>query len=188
MTYRNIIEYSCMSNNDERISYTDKPLNSKDVFSQDKFLVFSRPVYDLEIEEGLKTHKYSISCFDEKIPDITSFLDTLYRLKFRYEGLKVISQKEITIEHIIKYISDSFYDCMSGGMPAYLGSICKRLCEEFPDEIDLAMELYPCSEETKENGWYTLKDFLEEINPPDIDIHLDKMRKKLPSVSSFLLE
>jgi len=188
--WRTVVEMSCMQNNDEHVLYTEEEIKSEQVekFVQiDRWvspvLVFSRPVFDEEIEDGLT---FATEVFNEKTPDITHFLDAMYKLKMRIVLVKYIKEANNkdwdAIKFIIKDIITQYYDCMSRGLPTYLGSIIKELVECCPG-IDLDMPLYP-----KKYGMHLLKDFLKEVDPPDIKKHLIRIRKQIPSLPTFLLE
>jgi hypothetical protein len=189
--YRSIVEMSCMQNNDERVLYTEEEIlydQVKEHINGNRFdspkLVFSRPVFDAEIDDGLNFAMET----NNKIPDITRFLDALYRLKVRFDFVRELKkanpQDWDPIPFIIRDITSQFYDCMSGGLPVYLGSIVKEIIDFYPN-IDLDMTLYPKDEEED----YLLKDFLKEMeNAPDIKQHLTVMRKQIPCLPGFLLE
>lgn len=190
MKYRNIIEMSCMSNNDERIMYTDEEL-PWDVkikgggFMEHPKLVISRPVFPEEIEAGLNT-SWEGSVWDDnmpKMPDLTLALDDFYKLKRDIDFGRNFLGRDLqsTINNAIAY---SFYDCMSGGAGVYFLSACRWFIEHY--SLDLNDEVYPASESrpgSGPRGWYTLGDFLEEIkNIPRIE----EMIEKLPAVAKLL--
>ena len=192
--FRTIIERSVMSNNDEYSLYTNKEMTQeivdrmpKTMFSENH-LVVSRPVFDIEIEEGLDVFrsKTMVSCFDEKIPEITKFFDSLFEMKKCINRMKEIHSdkneeelKKIIKNFMVRHYTCHFYDCMSGGLKKYAGLI---LCEFIKQMgIDEKMELYP-----KQDGYYTVKDFLNEFrNNGKLHEIIRKLNKdkKLPSIS-----
>ncbi len=185
MIYRVIVELSPMSNNNERIYYKGESLEIGKTLPNGATIVISRPVYDVEITRGLKVHKEGgVSLFDEETPDITSFLDSLYKMKDYCDAAKSVFP-DFSIKTIVKHFIVQFYDCMSGGIPFYISSIIKEICEK--TDIDRNMEIYP-GEKGSSNGYYTLQDFLDKVNPPSLaDIEVI-IQKEIPNVSRFLLE
>jgi len=201
--YRNIVERSCMSNNNEIITYTPHKL-SYDSFKTYK-LVISRPVYDYEIEEGLKIiNNKEISTFNEKVPDITQFLDGLYRLKIRFEWDKKMFHEYTLEKSINHYVSYNYYDCMSGGCNGYILSMFRYIIENTED-FNLDEKLYPgkndfdengkpCSQKEKEalnekDSWYDYHDFLKSIEKIErFEDITKKFKNKLPDIKQFLLE
>ena len=189
MLYRIVVEYSCMSNNDERIYYIDH--YEKDTFEKEKFIcnndgriVISRPVYDIEIEQGLKTEVVGLSMFDEKTPDITSFFDGIYKMKSYCDVFKDIIV-DFNIKHIVDHFAAQYYDCMSGGLSIYITSIIKELSKR--DDVDKSIRIYP-GKNKEGDEWYTLQDFLDSVDPPSIEEIKNLFQKQIPSISQFLLE
>lgn len=190
-TYRTVIERSCMSNNDEFVLYTDQPITREIVskmpsipFDENK-LVLSRPVFDIEIEDGLDIHKSYTDLHDEFQPEITRFFDSIFKLKDFIDLFKEISSfkedKEKLINFIVYRYSCFYYDCMSGGLKQYDGALLLEIIKHF--NIDENMELYP-----KQDGSYTVKDFVNDFSKhsPDLSIIKDKLdkNKALPSICS----
>jgi len=174
--FRTVIERSVMQNNDEWASYSDRPVAFDDAAPHR--LVFSRPVYETEVEAGLRTEPGSL--FDRNEPEITKVIDAVWRLREKlsaFAALRRAPDLDIakSISHIIAY---DYCDCMSGGMPRYVVSIVRWACEEFgvPGET----EVYPGAER-----WYTVSDFLAETaDAPDVrvvDSAQDMSRLLLPS-------
>ncbi len=185
MIYRIVVELSGMSNNDERIYYKENSVEAGTILPNGARIVISRPVYDIEIQQGLKMHKEGgVSLFDEKTLDITAFFDSLYKMKHYVDYVKSFSPG-LSIEHIVNYFSSQFYDCMSGGIPIYISSIIKEICEK--TDIDRNMRIYPGKDGETDN-WHTLQDFLDEVNPPSLEDIRDIIQKELPNISQFLLE
>lgn len=174
--YRNVVERSNMINNDEVAIYTDHPLEF-DSNTPDK-LVFSRPVYQEEIDDGLKLLLSPISCFDEEIHESTRLMDSFFRLKIRLAGFKEAFQQSWT-KAIAHYIAFNYYDCMSGGMSRFDIVILKYALSVLPD-IDLSEEVYPGKKDGL-NSWYTLADFLDDVKEvPSLDEFLKHNQKLLP--------
>ena len=185
MIYRVIVELSPMSNNNERIYYKGESLEIGKTLPNGATIVISRPVYDVEITRGLKGHKEGgVSLFDEEAPDITSFFDSLYKMKHYCDTLKPIIP-DFSVKTIIDHFVAQFYNCMSGGIPIYISSIIKEICDK--TDIDRNMEIYP-GEKGSSNGYYTLQDFLDEVNSPSLENIRDIVQKELPNISQFLLD
>ncbi len=185
MIYRVIVELSEMSNNDERIYYKGSLVEAGKTLPNGATIVVSRPVYDIEIQRGLKIHKEGgVTVFDEKTPDITSFFDSLYKMKSYCDAVKPIFP-DFSIKTIVKHFIVQFYDCMSGGIPIYISSIIKEICEK--TDIDRNMRIYP-GKDGETDKWHTLQDFLDEVNPPSLEDIRDIIQKEIPNVSRFLLE
>ena len=189
MLYRIVVENSDMLNNDERIHYID--YYEKDTFEKEKFIcnndgrvVISRPVYEIEIEQGLKTEVIDLSMFDEDTPDITSFFDSIYKMKHFTDVFKDI-YSDFSIESIIKHFAAQYYDCMSGGLSIYISSIIKELSKR--DDVDKSIRIYP-GKNKEGDEWYTLQDFLDSVDPPSIEEIKNLFQKQIPSISQFLLE
>lgn len=166
--WRNILEMSCMANNDEIVFYSDT--NTKEI--KDGHLVLSRPVFDFEVQEGLDT-TYKGRREDwredgprETIPDVTRFLDAYFIIKERAEGWKeIMGEKFSPTAFLSEHIASAYYDCMSGGFPLYELMICRLLAQDV--SINLDNYVYPCNKEHKAKtgrDHYTLLDFLNETD------------------------
>jgi len=136
-------------------------------------LVFSRPVYDVEMSAGIETKIDSKigSAFD---PDVTFLIDAYWRVKSAFDGYAVSGMFADPSKAIAHYIACNYYDCMSGGCQAPVLSILRYACEEFgvPNDTDA----YP-----GDNGWQTIGDFLAETaGTPNIE-GLDM--KQLPDLT-----
>jgi len=180
-----------MINNDEIVIYTDKELTHEDMSGTHK-LVISRIIYDFEIKEGLRPVKgVAISCWDEKISKITSFLDGLYRIKVRFGYDKKLFEKEHSLEKSINhFISYNYYDCMSGGCNIYVLSIFRYIIENTKD-FNLDEPIYPGKKETGEDksGWHNFHDFLKEIESIErFEDIICGFKNQLPDVKRLLLE
>ncbi len=184
MLYRIVVEYSCMSNNDERIHYKENPVEVGTLCPNDGRVVISRPVYDIEIEKGLKTENViGLSMFDEETPDITSFFDSIYKMKHYVDVFK--DMESFDIEGIINHFAGQYYDCMSGGLSGYIISIIKELSKR--DDVDKNIQIYPGKDGESEK-WYTLQDFLDEAKPSSLEDIKNLFQKQIPSIKQFLLE
>lgn len=170
--YRIIIEKSIMNNNDEYVFYSSV-LDDKNIFLQtvkgpfdNPMVVLERPVYQIEIDQGLQINKNSISCLHEEIPTITRQIDALYKIKSRIEFQKEhgISQPS---KFIASYLGTFFYDCMSCGMPKWELALIKFFAQQ--ENIDKTTIVYPRHGTEK---WITIEDFLhetEKMNIPKIE-------------------
>ena len=183
--YRTIVELSGMTNNDEYILYTKKQLTHDDI--KHGRLVISRPVFEIELEDGLRVEegvtvsKWADSPF-AKSPEITQFLDSLFNMKFFTDASKSVSDKLISPERFVRHYATQYYDCMSGGLPKWAGLIVKEFAEIM--NIDKNMELYP-----KEDGYYTLKDFCREFTDEGDSLKtvMSRLQGELPPLNKFLL-
>ncbi len=182
--YRLVVERSNMSNNDEVIQYVpgqnEEELRETIYRKGHKVVVF-RPVFPIEISDGLIISDRQIHMFDEKSPPITQFLDSLFWLK-SWVDLHKDHDIPLTFKRIIYHYTMNYYDCMSEGLKKYDAALFKELMEVVKDEVDMDMEVYP-----NEKGWYTLRDFLASIHPPDITDLWNKLRQTLPPLKTFLL-
>jgi hypothetical protein len=196
--FRNIVELSTMINNEEYVFYTQKQLdfhNEDDrnmirSLSSSGFdrptLVISRPIFDFEVMGGLKISDKVESLFyedEQKTPEVTIFLDSLYRFKDYLDTQIEMSKLGITDEqssyildptNLIEYfVAHQFYDCLSGGMPGHLVSVIRFIMER-SSSINWDVEVYPGKNSTENSdrrckglpeipdAWYTLRDFYKE--------------------------
>lgn len=185
--YKLIVEMSIMSNNDERVFITDHMIDYKEFDNfkhtlkinsfQNPTFVFCRPIFE---EENSK-HKIGDSfSYELETNKDSLFLDSLFSFVE-----KVNSRKEFCIlcgidfnvsDFIYKYIGDSFYDCMSGGMNTDHIRLCKELIKRY--NIDTNLNVYP----KDQNEWYDLNDWLDEVkNISEFEF------KKLPDKEVFKL-
>lgn len=154
--YRSLIETSPMSNNCEVVVYSDNPIDSKEVCDRGGKLVFSRPVFQQEIDKGINLNYNGIT-FEEgdNCPDITRFIDSYYKFispaKFWMEATGSIDK---TMSHMVGM---NFYDAMSGGCSIYDIAIYHYIIKTY--DVSMDVEVYPGPD-----GWHTIKDFLEEID------------------------
>lgn len=169
--FRNIVEISVMINNDEEVFYTeDEQLSYEEKRSpfSDPKLMLSRPIFDLEIEQGLDT-TYKGKKFNEKSPEITKFLDA-------YFIIKQVASSDLSPSKIIAFhIGTNFYDAMSGGLPGHELAILRHVILNH-EEVNLQEEVYPRHGEKE--PWYTIADFLEETKDFDMSF-LEKAIKQL---------
>jgi len=173
---RAIIEMSCMINNDEVIYHfisqdsLEKVLPKLKGRFNDPHIRCVRPVFKEEIQQGLDPTKnwttddifaYIDKHEENPFPKITRALDALYILHRRIE-ISVGKLQRDPKEAIVQFIAYEYYDCMSGGCSPYSLAMCRYLYEKYG--FDLDEEVYPASEgKGNDNGWYTMKMFLEHI-------------------------
>lgn len=152
--YRSIVEKSSMINNDEFVSYGDK----KDFFrDKNGTLSLSRPVFQIEIDEGLNISSKEISTYQEKVPSITKLIDGIYELK-KIKDFFELLEKDVNPTIIAKdYLGMHFYDCMSGGANSYILWLIKYLCDN--NFIEMKTDIYPTD---NEKGFYDFYDFCKE--------------------------
>ncbi len=173
--FRNIVERSAMTNNDEWVSYTDSPMSPGDAAPHK--LVISRPVYGFEVDAGLAIEGGSLwDMVDE--PDATRLADALWRVKAAFDGYARAGMFGGDMaKAVVHEITFGYYDCMSGGCSTYVLSILRYACEEFNVSGDT--NVYPGGP----NGWYTISDFLEDTKGmPDIREVMGEGMKSLPSL------
>jgi hypothetical protein len=167
--FRNIVELSDMSNNDEHVFYTADRLRFEDketlekVFPPRPFknprLILSRPVFNIEIEKGLKTVIGVVyDSMSVRPPEETLFFDAIFQIKGAVDVVKSWPKEWNPSEFLATYIGNRFYDCMSGGMSRVELSILYHLCKN--PLIDQEVDVYP----DKENeAWTKIKDFIKEV-------------------------
>lgn len=149
--FRSVVERSSMVNNDEHVLYTRRAMEAGDTPAR---LVFSRPVYGLELSAGLAAEDGGL--FGRREPEATSLIDAYWRVKSTFDGYASAGMFGGDLgKAIIHYIAYHYYDCMSGGCPTHVLSILRHACEEFG--VDGAAEVYP-----GDDGWTTIADFLAE--------------------------
>lgn len=175
--FRVVTEHSSMRNNDEWVRYiSNRDLSSpeavdaygKELWEQStsplfkKRLVICRAVAPEEVAEGLDP-TFRGSALDEKIPELTRLLDSLFRLSEHFRFVRRFWQEDqqIPSKVIAEYAASNFYDCMSGGCPFNDLAILRKLCD-LPN-INLDEEVYP----THGEKWHTLRDFMAEIDKRD---------------------
>ena len=165
-TKRAILECTSMINNDEAfIHYTDSADLERhrerltNAFGGKPSVRFERPVYEMEVEAGLDTSRnYTVdNVWDNRgvFPEVTYALDALYKLH-EHMNFYVNTLGSDPAKSLVSAIASNFYDCMSGGCSQYFLAMCRHLIEQH--QVSLNEEVYP-----KEDGWYTVVDFLEEI-------------------------
>lgn len=186
-TWRWVVELSCMSNNDEVVLHTDRDISYEEFCNSDTkrnlssmfrspMLVFSRPIFAVELDEGLNTG-YSGDRHEEKSPKITSTLDGLYRF-FRDVESRLLAWREESknaTEIVTDIIAYSFYDCMSGGMDRTCVLACRTVIKRYG--CDLTKPVYPGKEGSGRGridnmdttGWYTLGDWMRETEHAGAD-------------------
>lgn len=193
--YRNIIEKSGMLNNNEWVLYTTEPLthNSNIIKSistsdfDDPRLMLTRPVYDIEYEEGLII-KNPVFLDSENSPEITRLLDSLHIISDNIKFNKEISKKTKNKKHkenllnpsnlLSELVAANFYDCLSCGMPKHTVAVIRYLMENYKT-INWDTDIYPKRAPSKD--WYTLRDFYNETkNVPTIYKYLKRLPKGVP--------
>ncbi len=186
MLYRIIVENSPMTNNDERIYYKENSVEIGLVCPGKGKVVVCRPVYDIEIEKGLKTDNVvGLSIFDEKTPDITSFFDGLYKMKHYCDAMSSF-MPDFNINQLVNYFASQYYDCMDGGLSGYIISMIREISKR--DDVDMDMKVYPGKDDITDN-WYTLQDFLDSAkDTPSLENIKDMIQKKIPNIDKFLLD
>jgi hypothetical protein len=174
--WRNIVEQSCMMNNDEIIFYSDREILFEDDLKKfgnhwdEPRLVLSRPVFDFEIQEGLDfistITRDPYGEEEEIVPSVTQFLDAFFKIKQQAVYMQELMKDEFDASVFLSnYIAGSYYDCMSGGFPLYELLICRYIAQD--NRINKDKEVYPAGENIqKEIGreWYNIQDFLNETN------------------------
>jgi hypothetical protein len=180
-----------MRYNDEWILYTQSEIKKADVgkyiraaMFDDPRVVVSRPVFDVEVREGLEVKAKPISSFDEKVPDITKFLDDVFELKDFVSHFKQhrVERPEWDFVHfLVNHFSSAYYDCMAGGVSAYMMSLLSEVAKI--GNMDLSEVVYNGMEKD-----YTLGDILKGEKWPDLTPFLHKIQNQIPSVGLFLLE
>ena len=158
MTWRNIIELSSMSNNDERVFYsrrkiTDedvKALFSKSIYMADPLLVFSREL-STEEDSALDTTYHGDKLDEPKVWEYTAILDAFHRESARLVPLihRLKMSPEDALCYIIGYM---WYDCMSGGCSHASLAVYRMLLEHL--NVNPDKDLYVGN---------PVKDFLKEI-------------------------
>ena len=173
LVFRNIVERSTMMNNDERVVYSfeewkEVPLWFRSVgymgsgFYEAK-LIISRPHFECEGNVHLDKSKWQ----RDTAPPITIFLDDAFRLKKeieRYQFMDELCKRKTSPSRILaSIIAHNFYDCMSAGMPVYMGRLIRELCSD--DSIDESTEVYPRGDDC-----LTISDFMKEFEPIDSEL------------------
>lgn len=178
--YRNIVECSCMSNNDEYSFYTSYRLDRtadllqfvpSNSFNQ-PHLVISRRVQPIEIEQGLGFPVRTCHTFDEKVPEITKILDSVYSIIDAMKFRQTMSRKPHLDEKtrsiwadpsifLADIIATNYYDCMSAGMPTYTMALIRYIIETY--KPNRSTEVYP-GKDGDATKWYTLQDFYDSTN------------------------
>lgn len=193
--YRNIIEKSGMLNNDEWVLYTTEPLDYgsniiKSISTSDfndPRLILTRPVYDIEYEEGL-TIKNPVFLDDENSPEITRLLDSLHIISDNIKFNKEISEKTKNKKHkenlldptnlLSELVAANFYDCMSCGMSKHTIAVIRYLMENYKT-INWDTYVYPRG--LSNDDFYTLRDFYNTTkNVPTIYKYLKRLPKGVP--------
>ena len=178
--WRWVVEMSSMSNNDEIVVHADRDISYEE-FAQSSIrqklggahrsprLVFSRPVFAIELEAGLDA-EYVGDRREEKRPRIASTLDGLYRFFRDVEcRLRLWRPESRTATKVVAdIVAYSFYDCMSGGMDRTCALACRAIVQRYG--CDLAEPVYPGTSGSARGrvagqdvtGWYTLGDWMRE--------------------------
>lgn len=164
-----------MINNDEQVFYTDVPISRivepgpDSILADDMHLVFSRPVYQEELDEGLveRVGRTWMATADIDPPIITISLDGIYKFREHFVTWRKLTGqddfKTSLTKVITHFIASNFYDCMSGGCPRSALALCREIIQRF--QLPKDAEVYPDAiphEEGEEATWYTIKDFMRE--------------------------
>lgn len=193
MYYRVITEWSFMTHNDEHVSYVDLPEDTEIQFTQefreraarlfkDPNVVLQRPVFP---EEKLDM-RYKGDKNEEDVTDITLALDAYYTFQKEFSFWVDLQEKtkcdRIPPHEVLSmYIANSYYDCMSGGMPLY-SMVLTYLLLTYCTKEQLQYHVYPGKElpkgQEKKNtpyeDWYTLEDFKNTCEKDqDIQKHIN---------------
>jgi hypothetical protein len=175
--WRNIVEMSCMINNDEFIFYSKEEVMHEHIKKyirgrafDDPKLMLSRPVFQIEIEQGLDVFSGVKDVFSFEDPNITKFIDAYFKVKQAAWAWQDFLKEKFTVSKFLsRYVGNSMYDCMSGGLPMYELLICRELVQN--PEVDRTEYVYPTSDKkfTSENNrdYYNLQDFLNETKDAD---------------------
>jgi hypothetical protein len=194
--FRLVWEMSNMSNNDEWVAHVEKSVTREESIPKELAdssgwsryerpeprFIFCRPVYEIEVKEGLDLNEKPKAIYDcgiSRTPESTQLIDSIFRFAEEMKkesflakstGRKMRSPTDI----IVTIASCQYYDCMSGGIPTYLMSILKYLMESIPG-IDFTKPVYPGKEKVPMDnpedyqGWWTLRDFYETAkDSPDL--------------------
>ncbi len=173
--WRNIVEFSNMSNNDEWVFYSDREISREESIINaakeagvrlntgpfmDPHLVLSREVDE---REGIRT-MYAGSVYDENVSKLTHDIDGFVKFtKSIQVSVDLLKLDPVTaLSHWIGY---NFYDCMSGGAPL-MGLLISRYVIETYD-LDLSTQVYG-EKDTFESFMAEtdhLKDKVEEMAP-----------------------
>jgi hypothetical protein len=181
--WRLVVERSCMANNDEVVQYWEGPISEdkqketrEDFYKRGEHVVHLRRVLPEEIALGLNV-EFKGHVDDEKIPDLTLYIDAFTWLKDQVEIWGTIGSDKMTPSKILAHlIAYDYYDCMSGGCPGYRYAIYAYLLKN--GNFDMGTPVYPGKDDKvirKESdpsrdildldttGWYTLQDFLDTV-------------------------
>jgi len=148
-----------MINNDEFVVYSHA--QRKQEPDMPGRLRLSRPVFTIEIQEGLDpvAQMQNRQLSPTQAPKVTLMLDAFFKLKAALEffqhlhSLRKDDTPWNTAQAIAHIIGDNYYDCMTGGWDGYSIWAAHQICRT----LDPTQQVYP-----KTNGWYTIKDFLTD--------------------------
>jgi hypothetical protein len=188
--WRNIVERSIMTNNDEWVRYS----STEQIYDRNSpsRLVLSRPVFEVELQAGLnpKTKPYAIDAGflsedKDKAPPVTHMLDAFIRLRKEIQQYLTLSQMGRNAKPddagraLAAAIASSYYDCMSGGWSSYSIWAARMLSRN----LDRSIQVYPKGEE----AWHTIGDFLNATagNDAAIEPHLQMLMKVPTSAISL---
>jgi len=176
--WRNIIELSIMSNNDEVIFHTDCEIDREEWYrdheKSGERLVISRPVFQIELDEGLELHGKQ-SVWDKKYkqpPAVTKFCDEIWQLRSVAEFWIKKAGQDVP-KFMTHQVLTQYYDPMSGGMGKYALSFARFVFEEAnlpPDhEIFMGITIGQFLQEIKD-----IPDF-REILPKPLQLEAQKL-------------
>lgn len=171
--FRILVERSIMNNNEMYSFYSPIFLDAlqkteiiklfKKSSFDDPFIVLQRPVYKIEIENGLNCNVDTQEYFEDNIPEITRQIDAVYRIKNMIElhkKAKIFKPSEF----IAYYLGTFYYDCMSGGIPLWELVIMNLFANQ--DIINKNTKIYP--DNVEKDTWITIEDFINEMKKKDI--------------------
>lgn len=174
-----------MVNNDEQAVYGTSIISRETIKAQGASLVIARPLFQEEVDAGLNLEFHGM-LMDENPPEITLWLDALFRL---IQGMLhpmdlIPGGAQISpSERLAQFIATNYYDCMSGGCPTHVLAILKNLCED--PRVNLRNPVYPSKE-----SWADIADFLKDVgnaNLPKMDPRVLDVIKELPAQQRHML-
>ncbi len=190
--WRSAFELSSMSNNEELIVHSQMVLDfefGEKLLEQPAFkaamlrnwgdntvprIVFSRPVFAVEIKAGLNTQFQGLAFDESDVPAVTLVYDDVFKLlghiKIRTDLFRMSVDAAFA-----SVVGNDVYDCMSAGVSGYYISAARFVIKT--SNIDLNAQLYPrYPRDGEPDGeyWHTVADFLEETSSaPDLETYID---------------
>jgi len=155
--FRTVFELSPMCNNDEWVIHSETPVDRQ----KDSRMVMCRPVYQIEIDDGLKVELGLRQRLGSE-PEITTLIDAFWRVRDGVVSAMSWGDLAHAIAHHVAY---TYYDCMSEGMPLFQPVVIRMICEQC--NVPLDTPVYPKMDNPEDDTWYTLADFLGDFPPDD---------------------